>query len=101
MLCRSCLLLACLLLACSCRFKHIPVPKLTIPLGLDPQGRPVSVTAWGRAVPIEHLYDDDYARTFDLEWMYKVGAMVDALHAEGTGLQRAEPPCNDDLLNCN
>ena len=79
------------------RFKHIPVPKLTIPLGLDFEGRPVSVTAWGRAVPIEYLYDDVYARTHDLEWLYKVGALVEALHANGSGLQRVEPPCNDDL----
>lgn len=80
-----------------CRFKHIPVPKLTIPLGLDFEGRPVSVTAWGRAVPAEHLYDDVYARTHDLEWLYKVGAVVEALHANGGGLQRVEPPCNADL----
>ena len=42
------------------------VPKLTIPLGLDAEGRPVSVTAWGRAVPVEHLYDDEFAKTHDL-----------------------------------
>ena len=80
------------------RFKHIPVPKLTIPLGLDLEGRPVSVTAWGRAVPVEHLYDDDYARTHDLEWLHKVGTVVEALHANGSGLQRVEPPCNADLF---
>ena len=81
------------------RFKHIPVPKLTIPLGLDSEGRPVSVTAWGRAVPVEHLYDDDYARIHDLEWLHKVGAVVEALHANGSGLQRVEPPCNADLIS--
>ena len=77
-----------------CWFKHFPVPKLTIPLGLDAKSRPVSVTAWGRAVPPESLYDDAFAKTFDLEWMHKVGRVVAALHATGTGLQRVEPPMN-------
>ena len=80
-----------------CWYKHFPVPKLTIPLGTDAEGRPVSVTAWGRAVPVEHLYDDEFAQTFDLEWMYKVKRVVEALHADGTGLQRVDPPLNSNL----
>ena len=42
--------------------------------------------------------DDDYARTHDLEWLHKVGTVVEALHANGSGLQRVEPPCNADLI---
>ena len=47
-----------------------------------------------RAVPPESLYDDAFAQTFDLDWMHKVGRVVAALHATGTGLQRVEPPMN-------
>ena len=48
------------------------VPKLLIPLGYDAEGRPVSCTCWGKAVPRAHLYDDEFAKTWDLEFMYKV-----------------------------
>ena len=39
-----------------CWFKPFAVPKVTIPLGLDERGRPVSITAWGRAIPKESMY---------------------------------------------
>ena len=47
-------------------------------------------------MPVEHLYDDEFAKTHDLEWMYKVKSVVEALHA-AAGLQRVEPPLNSNL----
>ena len=49
-----------------------PVSHTTIRLGLDVHGRPVSCTCWGKAVPVESLYDDDFVKTWDLPFMYKV-----------------------------
>ena len=48
-------------------------------------------------MPKQALYDDEFAKTFDLEWMYKIQRVVKALHAAGTGLQRASAPCNANL----
>eukprot|EP01052_Picozoa_sp_SAG31_P018481 SAG31_NODE_1311_length_8869_cov_10.603535_1_plen_654_part_00 len=79
-----------------CCFKHFSVPKLTVPLGLDSSGRPTSCTIWGRAVPPEKLYDDVYAKTFDLEWLYKVQRVVNSLHAL-PDLRRMEPPINGNV----
>jgi Asp-tRNA(Asn)/Glu-tRNA(Gln) amidotransferase A subunit family amidase len=36
-------------------FKLWAVPKMVVPLGLDSAGRPVSCTAWGKAVPKANL----------------------------------------------
>ena len=48
-------------------------------------------------MPVEHLYDDEFAKTRDLDWMHKVKRVVEALHADGMGLQRVEPPLNSNL----
>lgn len=77
--------------------KNWAVPKLLVPLGHDVEGRPVSVTCWGRAVPKESLYDDDFPKTFDLDFLYKVGRAVAAMHAVPE-LRRVEPKFNDDIF---
>jgi len=72
-------------------FKNIPVPKVTVPVGLDAEGRPVSVEFWGRAGPkpqaggrigLEWLYDDDFAKTSDLDFLYVVRELVQTIHQE-------------------
>lgn len=47
-----------------CWFKAFAVPKVTIPLGTDELGRPVSCTVWGRAIEKEMMYDDECKTTF-------------------------------------
>ncbi len=73
------------------------VPKMLVPLGVDGKGRPISCTCWGRAVPRESLYDDEFVKTFDLEFLYKVRRAVQTMHAIPE-LQRQEPPLNDDIF---
>ena len=78
--------------------KRWAVPKLLIPLGFDSEGRSVSCTCWGKGIPRESLYDDDFAKTWDLEMMYKVQKLVRVLHAEGSALLPGDAPVNRDVL---
>jgi Asp-tRNA(Asn)/Glu-tRNA(Gln) amidotransferase A subunit family amidase len=78
-------------------FKTIPVPKLAVPAGLDAQGRPLGLLLWGRAVPPEQLYNDSFARTFDLRFLYQARALVAVLHAVPE-LQRQPAPLVADLF---
>ena len=73
------------------------VPKMLIPLGVDENGRPVSCTCWGRATPTESLSDDEFAKTMDLEFLYKVKKACGVMH-EVPELQRVEPKLNDDIF---
>ena len=66
------------------RFKNIPVPKVTVPVGLDAAGNPVSVEFWGRAGPqgatsLDWAYDDEFAKTADLSFLYAVKPLVEAI----------------------
>ena len=64
-------------------FKSILIPKLSVPLGLDPAtGKPVGVLLWGRAQPPAQIFNDSFAKTFDLPFLYTARAVVAALHAE-------------------
>jgi hypothetical protein len=76
------------------------VPKILIPLGLDAQGRPVSCTCWGKAVPKESMYDDAFAKSWDIPFMYKVRRAVEAIYASPMGpeLRRQEPALNADIF---
>jgi len=79
-------------------FKSIPIPKVVVPIGVDADGNPSSVIFWGRSGPQgmrkggdwSWLYDNDYARENDLEFLYKVNSLVDVLHKESS-LQRSLP----------
>jgi len=81
-------------------FKNIPVPKITVPVGLDPEGNPVSIEFWGRAGPKQDpagrgdgsddwLYDDDFAQTADLDFLYAVRELVEVIQRTPS-LRRAE-----------
>eukprot|EP00747_Dinoflagellata_sp_TGD_P194183 gnl/TRDRNA2_/TRDRNA2_61310_c0_seq1.p1 gnl/TRDRNA2_/TRDRNA2_61310_c0~~gnl/TRDRNA2_/TRDRNA2_61310_c0_seq1.p1 ORF type:complete len:128 (-),score=28.41 gnl/TRDRNA2_/TRDRNA2_61310_c0_seq1:6-389(-) len=78
-------------------FKNISIPKLIVPTGLDSAGRPTAVAFWGRALPAEKLYDDAFARTFDLDFLYKVKPLVDLIQAEPS-LRRADATLVADLF---
>lgn len=71
-------------------FKMMHIPKVTIPVGLDPKGRPMSLTAWGRAMPGNLSFCDECSKTFDLEFLYKVKKVVSALHAASSPLLRVD-----------
>eukprot|EP00039_Didymoeca_costata_P026303 m.15588 g.15588 ORF g.15588 m.15588 type:complete len:606 (+) comp5439_c0_seq2:157-1974(+) len=72
-------------------FKDIPVPKVVVPTGLDDEGRPTAVEFLGKGPPLSKLFDSDFAKTHDLEFLYKVQRLVSAMHKEPS-LQRVEPP---------
>ena len=79
-------------------FKSIPIPKVVVPIGLDVDGNPSSVIFWGRSGPQgmrkggdwSWLYDDDFTRDNDLQFLYKVNSLVSVLHKEPS-LQRSLP----------
>jgi hypothetical protein len=71
--------------------KDIPVPKLWIPVGLDPDGRPVSVGLLGKGPPVDKLWDDEYAKVHDIEFLQKAKRIVDVL-ASTTDLSRVDAP---------
>lgn len=64
------------------------VAKVTVPIGLDENGAPMSFTIWGRAMPASETFCDSCAVTFDLEFLYKVKKVIAVLHAEGSPLVR-------------
>ena len=80
-------------------FKTVPVPKLMIPVGLDDATgkRPVAVLLWGRGPPTEQMYNDSFARTWDLDFLYKAKAIVEAIHARPE-LRRVDAPLVSDLF---
>ena len=71
--------------------KAMAIPKLAVPLGLGPNGRPVGCCLYGRAVPPENRYDTAYIEAFDLDFLYQAHRIVQILHAHGSPLCRAEP----------
>lgn len=82
------------------------MPKLMIPIGLadDESGgsgsdgaRPVAMLLWGRGPPVEQMYNDSFARTWDLDFMYKAKAIVDAIHARPE-LRRVDAPLVANLF---
>jgi len=76
--------------------KMIPVPKVTVPVGLNADGHPVSITFWGRSGPKNAddrlwRYEDSWAKTGDVEFLHIVAALVKELE-ETQELKRVDAP---------
>ena len=71
--------------------KSMAIPKVAVPLGLGPRGRPVACCLYGRAVPPEKRYDSAFIEEFDLDFLYQAHRIIQILHAHGSSLCRAEP----------
>jgi len=78
-------------------WKDTPIPKLVVPTGLDANGKPTGIMLWGRAIPAEHLNDAEFAKTFDLSFLYTAKALVSVLHTDAR-LMRANAPLVADLF---
>jgi len=76
--------------------KNIPIPKIMVPTGLDDDGRPTGVQIWGRAPPVEKLYDDEYAKTFDLAFLHTAKVLIDLLQ-DNPSLKRVDAPVATQL----
>jgi Asp-tRNA(Asn)/Glu-tRNA(Gln) amidotransferase A subunit family amidase len=70
-------------------FKHLHIPKMVIPTGLTEDGRPTAVQVWGKAVPYELMFDDEFSAKHDLEFLYLVQRVSAAIQADAA-LQRAD-----------
>ena len=79
-------------------WKSIPVPKLLVPTGLDDLGRPIGVMLFGRAPPADRMFDDVYAKTYDLPFLYMARNVVNSLYETAPNLQRKHAPLVDDLF---
>lgn len=79
-------------------WKDTPIPKLVVPTGLDANGKPTGIMLWGRAIPAEHLDDPNFAKTFDLSFLYTAKTLVNALQVDPQ-LLRANAPLVADLFN--
>uniref|UniRef100_A0A7S2IBM9 Amidase domain-containing protein n=1 Tax=Haptolina brevifila TaxID=156173 RepID=A0A7S2IBM9_9EUKA len=79
-------------------WKTIPVPKLLVPTGLDENGRPTGVMLFGKGPSPAMMFNDTYATTFDLPFLYAAKAVVEALYAADPGLRRAHAPLVRDLF---
>lgn len=75
----------------------MPYPQVMVPTGLDAEGRPTAVEFWGRGVPEDRLFDDEYAKTHDIAFLHTVNRLVEAMHREPS-LQRKDPPTVADSL---
>jgi hypothetical protein len=67
-----------------CAFKHLHIPKMAIPTGLTEDGRPTAIQIWGRAVPYELMFDDEYSAKHDLEFLYLVQRVSAAIQANAS-----------------
>lgn len=61
--------------------KHLHVPKMCIPTGLTGDGKPTAVQIWGRAVPYEHMFDDEYAARHDALFLHMVARVAAVIQA--------------------
>merc|ERR1712224_1170049 len=72
-----------------CMLKHLHIPRMVIPTGLTDDGRPTAVQLWGRAVPYQHMFDDEYSAHHDVEFLHVVQRVAAAIQAHPE-LQRVD-----------
>jgi Asp-tRNA(Asn)/Glu-tRNA(Gln) amidotransferase A subunit family amidase len=76
--------------------KHIPYAKVMVPVGLDPQGRPVGLQFMSRSGPVgapdmTWMFDHQLLKTIDVTFLKNVKAAVDGMVAVDPSLARANP----------
>jgi hypothetical protein len=64
------------------RFKHLHIPKLSVPTGLTTDGRPTGIQLWGPAVPFDQIFDDNYAARHDAKFLYLAKRVAAALQLD-------------------
>ena len=76
--------------------KHVPLPKMMVPVGKDAAGKPVALQFMGRAGPVgasdlAYAFDDDLLRGLDVPFLRDVDVLVEAMVAEDPSLARVAP----------
>ena len=76
--------------------KHIPLPKMMVPVGLDPAGKPVGLQLLGRAGPpnskgLAYSYDQELLKSVDVPFLKTVQTVVRAMVEVDPDLARVEP----------
>ena len=76
--------------------KHVPLPKMMVPVGKDAAGKPVALQFMGRAgtagaSDLAYAFDDELLRGLDVPFLRDVDTLVDAMVAEDPSLARVAP----------
>lgn len=73
----------------NCTLKFLHIPKMVVPTGLTPDGRPTAVQLWGRAVPYDRMFDDKFSASWDVEFLHLAERVSAAIQGR-PGLRRAD-----------
>ena len=76
--------------------KHVPLPKMMVPVGKDAAGKPVALQFMGRAGPVgasdlAYAFDDEVLRGLDVPFLRDVDTLVNTMVAEDPSLARVAP----------
>ena len=76
--------------------KHVPLPKVMVPVGKDAAGKPVALMFMGRAGPVgasdlAYAFDDEVLRGLDVPFLRNVETLVEAMVAADPSLARVAP----------
>ena len=76
--------------------KHVPLPKVMVPVGKDAAGKPVALQFMGRAGPagasdLAYAFDDEVLRGLDVPFLRDVDTLVNAMVAADPSLARVAP----------
>ena len=76
--------------------KHVPLPKMMVPVGKDAAGKPVALQFMGRAGPVgasdlAYAFDDELLRGLDVPFLRDVDTLVNAMVAADPSLARVAP----------
>ena len=71
-------------------FKDLHIPKLAVPTGLCPDGRPTGVQLWGPAVPYAEMFDDRRSTEHSVAFLHLAARAVEAIHSDA-GLRPVAP----------
>lgn len=88
----------------STSMKHMPLPKMMVPVGLDHEGHPVGLQFMGRAGPpkskgLGYSYDSKLLKVVDAPFLKAVQVAVDAMVKQDPSLARVEAQLVKGLEN--